>query len=86
MPSSSGTILLQIQALDNRIADAATAGYTSMQDGNTSASLNSVESLIKARNQLQALYDRITGQKSLLARGRVVGLPGGCVTTNSSRQ
>lgn len=86
MPSPSGTIQAQIDALDARISNTTTAGYTSMADGNTSASFDDINALIDARNKLQALLDRITGAKSILARGRVVGLPGGCVTQNSSRQ
>lgn len=83
MPSSSATLQAQINAIDAMISNTATAGFTAMQDGGTSASFNSIDKLINARNQLQALLDRITGVKRLHLRGRVVGLPGGAVSMDS---
>lgn len=82
MPSAAATLLAQIAALDARISDTTTAGMLSMGDGGTNATFNDIEKLIRARNMLQTQYDRITGAKPLMARGRVVGLPGGPVSRN----
>ena len=75
MPADPATILAQIAAIDARILEV--SGATQMQDGNTSASFSDIEKLIKARNMLQGLYDRLTGAAPLALRGRVVGLPNG---------
>ena len=81
MPSAAATLLTQIAALDARIADTTTAGVLSMADGSTSATFNDIEKLIRARNLLQAQYDRVTGARPLMVRGRVTGLPLGPVGT-----
>ena len=83
MPTPAATLQAQISALDALISNTATAGYTAMQDGGTSASFNDIEKLLRARNQLQALLDRITGVKRLHLRGRVVGLAGGASSMDS---
>jgi hypothetical protein len=83
MPTPAATLQAQIDAIDAMISNTATAGYTNLQDGGTSASFNSIDKLISARNQLQALLDRVTGVKRLHLRGRVVGLPGGAVSMDS---
>ena len=82
MPTPAATLQAQIDAIDARISDTTTAGMLSMTDGGTSASFNSLESLIKARNMLQAQLDRVTGAKRMFARGRLCGLPGGPVGAN----
>ncbi len=78
MPTAAETLLTQIAAIDARISSA--AGATSMADGATSASFSGINELIDARNKLQAMYDRMTGASPMIKRGRVVGLPGGCVS------
>ncbi len=81
MPTSAGTLLTQIAALDARISNTDTVGFTNMQDGSSSAGQESILKLIEARNILQAQYDRLVGGgRSLFRRGRVVGLPGGPVS------
>ena len=86
MPTPAATLQAQIDAVDLLISNSATAGFTSIQDGSTSASFNDIGKLLSARNQLQALLDRITGVKRLHLRGRVIGLPGGAVSMNPNSQ
>lgn len=81
MPTPVATLQAQVDALDAQIT--AISGAVQMHDGNTSASYSSMLDLIAARNQLQAAIDRLTGVKRLAIRGRVVGLPGGCVSQDS---
>ena len=84
MPTPVATLQSQVDALDAQII--AISGAVQLHDGNTSASYSSINDLISARNSLQALIDRLTGKKRLAVRGRVVGLPGGCVSQDSTLQ
>lgn len=78
MPTPTATLQAQVDAFDAQILEL--SGAVQMSDGNTSASYATMLDLIRARNQTQAMIDRLTGRKSLALRGRVVGLPGGCVS------
>ena len=78
MPRSLASIDAQIAALEAQLAVSASAGSVqSMADGGTSVAYQSTDQIMRMLNALYALRDRLSGERPMFARGRVVGLPGG---------
>jgi len=86
MPRPTGNISAEIVLIESRLAtgSAGDVGGMSVQmsSGNTSLSFADRQKLEQRLDQLYRQLDRLAAG-TMISRGRLVGLPGGSVSTNS---
>jgi hypothetical protein len=78
MPRSVASIDAQIAVLEAKLLEASgPLGVKSMADGNTSIQYQSATEIMETLNMLYGMRDRLSGDRKINVRGRVVQLPGG---------
>lgn len=78
MPRSVAFIDAQIAVLEAKLLEAnGPLGVKSMADGNTSIQYQSASEIMETLNVLWGMRDRLSGDRKISVRGRVIGLPGG---------
>ena len=86
MPRPTGNISAEIALIESQLATGSTGNVgglaVQMSSGNTSLSFADRQKLEQRLDQLYRQLDRLSAG-SMISRGRLVGLPGGSVSTSS---